>query len=199
MKRISIAVLMLLGFQAYAQLPGLKKEEVTTPDSLYVKDVGVYPVRHVRTTRYEYHYYLLTGDDTTTLRKTPRDRVEKLVKAPRINEKVSVLDKNALIGKEIIVQVIPFSPTLSRYWQVLVDDGINRPYILTDEENNRVKMRSDISLVNHFMSRGWKLEQMQNLVSEEYGYATEFLGGIYQRNVRFSNNVYYFKAVYDGN
>ena len=198
MKRILVAILILLNVQVYAQLPGLKKEEIKSADSLYIKNLGAIPVRHVRTTQYEYHYYLLNGDDTTTLRKTLRARVEKLVKAPKANERVSVLDESTLIGKEIIVQVIPFSPPLSRYWQVLIDDGINDIYILQGNDGNRIKMRSDISLINYFIGKGWSLEQIQDLVVADYGYATRFLGGIYQNNVTYSQNVYYLKTVYEG-
>lgn len=196
MKRLyTLFTLLLFVNVNYAQLPGLLPFSAT--DSIYVKGKA-YSVDIINDIQGVLEYYI-NGDDTKTLRSIDKNKLDRYVNHDKRDRNVSVLDPEPLKGKSLLVQVSPFNPSLSKFWQVVVDDGVNGNYLLTDKSGGKIKFFSEMAIVNYFIGLGWELHKIQLIEKGSIGGASSFLesaaiGG----SVNISSNVYFFKALYKG-
>lgn len=195
MKKYILIILLVVPTFCFAQLPGLIPFTNTAVDTLVVKG-RAYPVEIVGETTLRYQYYLI-GDESKTLRTIDTDKVDNLIRVSSRDKKASVLDPESLIGKEIYIQVSPFKPALSSYWQVVIDDGINGNWLLTSPEGDKIKFFSEMAIVNYLIGRGWNLHKIQLVEKGSVGGASSFLetaaiGG----KITISSNVYFFKRIY---
>lgn len=94
-----------------------------------------------------------------------------------------------------MVKVTPFVPSLSAYWQVVIDDGLDGNYIMYDIDG-RVKFMSEMAAINYFLGQGWEIYLIQNIETGEAGGATGIFGSLVGGKVTLSKNEYFFRVQY---
>ncbi len=194
MKKTLSAVMLMACVTLSAQIEGLKP--FTASDTIVVSGKS-YAVDIVNNDNMFIQYYI-AGDTARKIRKIDKNKVDRIVDYSKRDLTASVIDPEFVKGKTLFVQVTPFSPSLSRYWQVVVDDGVNGNYLLTDEKGEKIKFFSEMAIVNYFIGLGWEMHKIQLVEKGTVGGASLFLDAAVGGSTTISSNVYFFKALYKG-
>lgn len=194
MKKLTLLLLFIPSL-CFGQLPGLNQFVAT--DSIYM-DGSAYSVVITEDLPGSLTYYFTT-DSEKKKRTVLKTRIDGFVNIRKGDLKSSRLETEALKGKTILVQVSPFKPALTKYWQAVIDDGVNGQYVLTSENGDKIKLPSEMAFVNYLIGQGFELYEIKNVNKGYVGGATSFfesssIGG----GSIISSNVYFFKAVYKG-
>lgn len=191
---ISISLLLLT--QSLLGQNGLILNEVA--DTLYLTETDKYAVR-INSKSNGTLYYHLFDDPEKKEKAISESKLFKIYDTSKRDRTAYKLDPEYLKGKTIIMQVTPFRPALSKYWQVVFDTGTgDGNYILSDSNDKSIRFFSEIATVNYFIGQGWELFKIMNVDKGSVSGASSFIGNsAIGGNIKISSNVYYFTKKYE--